>query len=248
MTSPRQAPWSGSLSAAPSCRPGFTHQVQMHRAARQPARGVVGPASGQARSELAAQERVHPALLRTLRSGSRTTRRGLGRRELHPHQVGVARRVLADPVQRYLLATRSASARRSRPASSSASGSSTPRIDRTRAHPERARLAVGGRTRGRSSAQRVPTRRRRVDTYEDPRAFDQAQVPDLLVIDEAHRVAAGRRLPVARSGRPYEAAALAHRIPRVLLLSSAPGALPRARLPRDATPARPGHVSLTSIR
>ena len=144
--------------------------------------------------------------------------------DLHPHQVGVARRVLADPVQRYLLADEVGLGKtieaglviRQRLIDA-------PRSTVLVLVPEalvwqwevelEAKLGVWD------------LRRQGVEVvgFDAPRALNPVLTPDLLVIDEAHRVAAGWNSPARELAERFDAArVLAHRVPRILLLSATP--------------------------
>ncbi|MGO9791894.1 MAG: protein DpdE [Solirubrobacteraceae bacterium] len=144
--------------------------------------------------------------------------------DLHPHQVGVARRVLADPVQRYLLADEVGLGKtieagfiiRQRlidaPRSVILVLVPTALIWQWEDELEsKFRL---------SEFRRVGIE---VNTYENPRALRRPIVPDLLVIDEAHRIAAGCNSESTELARRYDAIRdLAHEVPRLLLLSATP--------------------------
>ena len=144
--------------------------------------------------------------------------------DLHPHQVAVARRVLADPVQRYLLADEVGLGKTIEAGF----------IIRQRLidAPRSVILVLVPSSLIWQWEEELETKFRLsefrrggigVDTYEDPRALRTHQVPDLLVIDEAHRVALGRNSPSRDLAQRYEQiSALAHRVPRLLLLSATP--------------------------
>lgn len=144
--------------------------------------------------------------------------------DLFPHQVGVARRVLADPVQRYLLADEVGLGKtieagfiiRQRlidaPRSVIVVLVPGPLVWQWESELEDkftlSELRSGG---------------VEVISYDEERAFDRAIAPDLIVLDEAHRVAAGWGSDVPELAKRFEAArSLSHRVPRVLLLSATP--------------------------
>lgn len=144
--------------------------------------------------------------------------------DLHPHQVGVARRVLADPVQRYLLADEVGLGKtieagfiiRQRlidaPSSVVVVLVPEPLVWQWEAELE-SKFGIRDLRRGGIE----------VVSFDAPRAFDRIQVPDLVVIDEAHRVAAGWNSGAKELSERFEAArTLAHRVPRILLLSATP--------------------------
>jgi len=143
---------------------------------------------------------------------------------LYPHQVGVARRVLADPVQRYLLADEVGLGKtieagliiRQRlidaPSSIVVVLVPEPLVWQWEAELE-SKFGIRELRRGGIE----------VVSFEGERAFDRIQVPDLVVIDEAHRVAAGWNSRAKELAERFEAArTLAHRVPRILLLSATP--------------------------
>jgi ATP-dependent helicase HepA len=144
--------------------------------------------------------------------------------DLHPHQIGVARRVLADPVQRYLLADEVGLGKtieagfiirqRLIDAPRSIIVVLTPSALRWQWNVElETKFALGEIRRGGVE----------VSSYEEERAFDRRLAPDLVVIDEAHRIAAGWDSTSSVLAERFEAArALAHRVPRLLLLSATP--------------------------
>ena len=144
--------------------------------------------------------------------------------DLHPHQVGVARRVLADPVQRYLLADEVGLGKTIeagfiiRQRLLDAPGSVVvvlvpePLVWQWEAELE-SKFGIRDLRRGGIE----------VVSFDAARAFDRIQVPDLVVIDEAHRVAAGWNSGAKELAERFEAArTLAHRVPRILLLSATP--------------------------
>jgi ATP-dependent helicase HepA len=144
--------------------------------------------------------------------------------ELHPHQIGVVRRVLADPVQRYLLADEVGLGKTIeagfiiRQRLIDAPGSVVLVLA-----PSALVWQWEAELEDKFSLSQLRRGGVEVASYDAPRAFDRAQTPDLVVIDEAHRVAAGWGSGVTDLAARYEAArSLAHRIPRVLLLSSTP--------------------------
>ena len=143
--------------------------------------------------------------------------------DLYPHQIGVARRVLADPVQRYLLADEVGLGKTIEAAF----------VIRQRLIDAPRSVVVVlvpqalvwqwkkeledkfGLSRFHSAVQVVG--------FESDRAFKWPLTPDLVVIDEAHRIAAGSNSSVGELARRYEEARqLAHRVPRLLLLSATP--------------------------
>lgn len=144
--------------------------------------------------------------------------------DLHPHQVGVARRVLADPVQRYLLADEVGLGKTIEAGF----------VIRQRLIDAPTSIVVvlapdalvwqweseldskfGVRDFRRGGVEVVG--------FDGPRALHRILTPDLLVIDEAHRIAAGWNSPAKELRERFEAArALAHRVPRILLLSATP--------------------------
>jgi ATP-dependent helicase HepA len=144
--------------------------------------------------------------------------------ELHAHQVGVARRVLADPVQRYLLADEVGLGKTIEAGFV---------IRQRLIDAPRSNILVLVPTAliwqwedELASKFRIHELRKagiNVDTYEEGRAFRQPVVPDLLVIDEAHRVAAGGHSASKLARDRYLAVQrLAHQVPRILLLSATP--------------------------
>ena len=144
--------------------------------------------------------------------------------ELHPHQVGVARRVLSDPVQRYLLADEVGLGKtieagfvirqRLLDAPGSVIVVLVPDALVWQWEVElEAKFALSELRRGGIE----------VVSFDAPRAFDRIQVPDLVVIDEAHRVAEGWNSGARELAERFDAArALARRVPRILLLSATP--------------------------
>lgn len=143
---------------------------------------------------------------------------------LHVHQVSVARRVLADPVQRYLLADEVGLGKtieagliiRQRLIDAPRSGILVlvpePLLWQWEDELD-AKFGVREFRRGGIE----------VASYDDPRALRRTTPPDLVVIDEAHRVAAGFESPVPEHAERYEAIrAIAHDSPRVLVLSATP--------------------------
>ena len=145
--------------------------------------------------------------------------------ELHAHQVGVARRVLADPVQRYLLADEVGLGKtieagfiiRQRLIDAPRSKILV-LVPTTLMWQWEDELASKFRLHELGSGAGI-----NVHSYEDERAFRQPVVPDLLIIDEAHRVAVGAHSDSKALRTRYEAVRhLAHRVPRILLLSATP--------------------------
>ena len=144
--------------------------------------------------------------------------------DLHPHQIGVARRILADPVQRYLLADEVGLGKTIeagfviRQRLIDAPGSIVVvLVPEALVWQWELELETKFGVRG--------FRRGGVDIvgFDAPRALDRILTPDLLVIDEAHRVAAGWNSAAKELADRFEAArVLAHRVPRILLLSATP--------------------------
>ena len=144
--------------------------------------------------------------------------------DLHPHQVAVARRVLADPVQRYLLADEVGLGKTIEAGF----------IIRQRLidAPRSVIVVLVPSALIWQWEEELETKFRLsefrrggivIDTYEDPRALRRPLVPDLLVIDEAHRVALGCNSRSRDLAQRYEQVRdLAHRVPRLLLLSATP--------------------------
>lgn len=144
--------------------------------------------------------------------------------DLHPHQIGVARRILADPVQRYLLADEVGLGKtieagfvirqRLIDAPRSAIVVLVPGALVWQWQEElESKFGLSEFRRGGIE----------ISSYERARAFDRRFPPDLLVIDEAHRIAAGWRSPVKELVARFDAARdVAHRVPRLLLLSATP--------------------------
>lgn len=142
--------------------------------------------------------------------------------DLHPHQVGVARRVLSDPVQRYLLADEVGLGK-------TIEAGFVIRQRLIDAPRSVVRVVVPNalvwqwdseleEKFGVSQFGGVELR-----GFDDPHAFDVITAPDLLIIDEAHRIAAGWNSPAKEyADRFNDARALAHQVPRILLLSATP--------------------------
>lgn len=144
--------------------------------------------------------------------------------ELHAHQLAVVRRVLSDPVQRYLLADEVGLGKtieaglviRQRLIDAPRSivvclvpSSLVPQWEEELT----TRLGLG---RFRRSGIEVRG-------YEEANAWRQVSAPDLVVIDEAHRVAAGWASPLSEQRERYaRARTLTARAGRVLLLSATP--------------------------
>ena len=144
--------------------------------------------------------------------------------DLHAHQLRVVRQVLRDPVQRYLLADEVGLGKtieaglivRQRLIDAPRSvvvclvpGSLVPQWeDEFRDHLGLERL--------RCSAVAVRP-------YEEQRSWRQITTPDLVVIDEAHRIASGWASPLKEQKERFDAAKqLTSRAARVLLLSATP--------------------------
>lgn len=143
---------------------------------------------------------------------------------LYPHQVGVARRVLADPVQRYLLADEVGLGKTIeagfiiRQRLIDAPGSIVVVLV-----PEALVWQWEEELQTKFGVHDLRRGGVEVVSFEAARAFDRIQVPDLVVIDEAHRVAAGWKSDAKELSERFEAAqTLAHRVPRILLLSATP--------------------------
>ena len=144
--------------------------------------------------------------------------------ELHAHQLAVVRRVLGDPIQRYLLADEVGLGKtieaglviRQRLIDAPRSivvclvpSSLVPQWEQELA------VRLGLRRFRRSGIE--------VRGYEEAKAWRQINAPDLVVIDEAHRVAAGWASPLGEQRERYALArALTARAARVLLLSATP--------------------------
>ena len=144
--------------------------------------------------------------------------------DLHAHQLAVVRRVLGDPIQRYLLADEVGLGKtieaglviRQRLIDAPRSivvclvpSSLVPQWE------EELAVRLGLRRYRRSGIE--------VRGYEEANAWRQIAVPDLVVIDEAHRVAAGWASPLREQQERYaRARALTARAARVLLLSATP--------------------------
>lgn len=144
--------------------------------------------------------------------------------DLYPHQIGVARRILADPVQRYLLADEVGLGKtieagfviRQRLIDA-------PRSVVVVLVPSALVWQWESELESKFGLSEFRHGGIEVVSYDDERAFDRTIAPDLVVVDEAHRVAAGWESDVAALSNRYEAArTLAHRVPRVLLLSATP--------------------------
>ncbi len=143
---------------------------------------------------------------------------------LHPHQIGVARRVLSDPVQRYLLADEVGLGKtieagfviRQRLIDAPAIGnprSGSPRIG----------LAMEAGAGKQVCTQRSLHGAVEIASFDEERSLRRVLTPDLVVIDEAHRIAAGFSSQVGELSQRYEAVReLAHQVPRLLLLSATP--------------------------
>lgn len=144
--------------------------------------------------------------------------------ELHAHQLAVVRRVLSDPVQRYLLADEVGLGKtieaglviRQRLIDAPRSivvclvpSSLVPQWE------EELATRLGLRRFRRSGIE--------VRGYEEANAWKQIAAPDLVVIDEAHRVAAGWTSSLGEQRERYaRARTLTARAGRVLLLSATP--------------------------
>lgn len=144
--------------------------------------------------------------------------------DLHAHQIGVARRVLADPVQRYLLADEVGLGKtieagfiiRQRLIDA-------PRSIIVVLTPPALRWQWKAELETKFALNEIRRGGVEVSSYEDERAFHRRRAPDLVVIDEAHRIAAGWNSISSELAERFEAArALAHRVPRLLLLSATP--------------------------
>lgn len=144
--------------------------------------------------------------------------------ELHAHQLGVARRVLADPVQRYLLADEVGLGKtieagliiRQRLLDA-------PRSLVVVFAPEALVWQWEEELQTKLGLSEVRRRAVEVVNFDAPRAFDRKITPDLVVIDEAHRVAAGWESPVEAHAERFQATRdLLDATPRVLLLSATP--------------------------
>ena len=145
--------------------------------------------------------------------------------ELHPHQLRVVRRVLRDPFQRYLLADEVGLGKtieagliiRQRfldaPRSLITISCPASLVSQWR---EEMDEKIGIRSFRPGGAT--------IEAFDEAKKpFEPIDVPDLLVIDEAHRIAAGWRSGDSQAESLFErAAALTTRTPRVLLLSATP--------------------------
>lgn len=144
--------------------------------------------------------------------------------DLYAHQVGVARRILADPVQRYLLADEVGLGKTIeagfviRQRLIDAPGSVVVVLV-----PPALRWQWEVELDTKFALKEIRTGGVEISSYDDERAFDRKLVPDLVVIDEAHRIAAGWGSLAPELSTRFEAAReLAHRVPRLLLLSATP--------------------------
>jgi ATP-dependent helicase HepA len=142
--------------------------------------------------------------------------------DLYPHQVGVARRILADPVQRYLLADEVGLGK-------TIEAGLVIRQRLIDAPRSVVRLLVPDalvwQWESELEAKFAISQLGGVElfAFSDSHAFEPALTPDLVVIDEAHRVAAGWNSPAKELAERFTMArALAHRVPRILLLSATP--------------------------
>ena len=143
---------------------------------------------------------------------------------LFPHQLNVVRRVLEDPVQRYLLADEVGLGKtieaglliRQRLVDSP--GSTVVVLVPSQLVPQwqdELQERLGLRWFRRAGIE--------VAAYEEERSWQRLQTPDLVVIDEAHRIAAGWGSPVKEDAARYEMAQkLTNDAARVLLLSATP--------------------------
>ena len=143
---------------------------------------------------------------------------------LFPHQIGAVRRVLDDPVQRYLLADEVGLGKtieaglliRQRLVDA-------PRSVVVVLVP--AELVAQWEDELQDRLGLRWFRRAGIDvvSHEEALSWKRLQVPDLVIIDEAHRIAAGWRSPVRETAERYEAAKrLTTQSARVLLLSATP--------------------------
>ena len=136
----------------------------------------------------------------------------------------MARRVLADPVQRYLLADEVGLGKtieagfviRQRLIDA-------PRSDIVVLVPSALVWQWEHELETKFGVKEFPRGGVEVSSFEDARSLKRRFAPDLVVIDEAHRIAAGCGSPVTELSERYEAARqLAHQVPRILLLSATP--------------------------
>jgi ATP-dependent helicase HepA len=145
--------------------------------------------------------------------------------ELHPHQLRVVRRVLKDPFQRYLLADEVGLGK-------TIEAGLIIRQRYLDAPRSVIHIACPGALVGQWSEEldtklgirSFRPRGKTIEAYDEgDKAFAQVETPDLLVIDEAHRIAAGWSSGDDKAEALYAAAAeLASRTPRLLLLSATP--------------------------
>lgn len=143
---------------------------------------------------------------------------------LFPHQIGVVRRVLADPVQRYLLADEVGLGKtieagliiRQRLIDA-------PRSVVVVIVPNSLVPQWEDELHDRLGLQRFRRGGIEVVAHEDPGSWRRASTPDLVVIDEAHHVAGGWSSPIAEHSARFDAAKkVTHEAARVLLLSATP--------------------------